>query len=95
VTSNPDGLTAAVDGSTLSATVTGLTNGTAYTFTVVATNVVGTSVPSAPSNGVTPTLPPPIPALSAVALAVLGAAFLALLARAAWRRSPGISRGRP
>ena len=95
VTSNPDGLTAAVDGSTLSASVTGLANGTAYTFTAVAANVVGTSVPSPPSNSVTPTLPPPIPALSAVALAVLGAAFVALLARAAWRRSPGISRGRP
>ncbi len=86
VTSNPDGLVAAVDGSTLTAEVIGLTNVTAYTFTVVATNVVGTSVPSAPSNSVTPTLPP-VPALSAAALAVLGAAFIALLTRAAWRRS--------
>jgi Fibronectin type III domain len=34
--------------------VTGLTNGTAYTFTVHATNVVGNSAESAASNSVTP-----------------------------------------
>ncbi|MDD0858230.1 Ig-like domain-containing protein [Arthrobacter alpinus] len=38
--------------------VTGLTNGTAYTFQVSATNAVGTSPFSAASNAVTPIVPP-------------------------------------
>jgi len=37
-----------------STTVSGLTNGTAYTFTVAATNLTGTGPASTPSNSVTP-----------------------------------------
>ncbi len=52
VTSTPDGITAT--GAASPIVVTGLTNGTEYTFTVHATNAVGNSVESAASNAVTP-----------------------------------------
>nr|WP_306566824.1 fibronectin type III domain-containing protein [Paenibacillus elgii] len=72
VTSIPGGLTASGTGSPI--TVTGLTYGTAYTFTVVATNGVGNSKASLPSNSVTPaasTAPATVPgAPTAVTAAV-------------------------
>jgi alpha-tubulin suppressor-like RCC1 family protein len=52
VTSSPGGITAS--GSASPITVTGLTNGTEYTFTVTATNDTGTGPASAESNAVTP-----------------------------------------
>jgi len=43
--------------STTSCSITDLTNGTAYTFTVTATNTIGTSDPSSASASATPTAP--------------------------------------
>jgi hypothetical protein len=61
VTSDPGGITATTSANTAtttatSTTITGLTNGTVYTFTVVATNAIGTGIASIASNEVTPSL---------------------------------------
>ena len=55
VTSSPGGITAT--GATSPINVTGLTNGTPYTFTIVATNAIGNSVASSASTAVTPVAP--------------------------------------
>src|SRR2546428_9953250 len=50
----PGGAIATVAGNVTQALVGGLSNGVTYTFTVSATNALGTSAPSPPSNAVTP-----------------------------------------
>jgi hypothetical protein len=56
-TSNPGGITGTNTVSPI--TVTGLTNGTAYTFTIKLNNGVVDSLSSAASNSVTPVVPGP------------------------------------
>ena len=64
VTASPGGRTCSWTTGSLACVVTGLTNGTAYTFTVRATNAVGTGAASSASTAVTPNAPatPPPPA---------------------------------
>ncbi len=57
VTASPGG--AHASGASSPITVTGLSNGTRYTFTVTATNGIGTGPASPASNAVTPEPPPP------------------------------------
>jgi hypothetical protein len=57
VTALPGGKVAKTDGKS-TAIVDGLTNGTAYTFTVTATSAIGTGPASAPTTSVTPATVP-------------------------------------
>ena len=67
VTSNPGSFTCTTSSTTCS--VTGLTNGTAYTFTVIARNATGNSSASTASTAVTPALPLPSTPTSVTATA--------------------------
>jgi hypothetical protein len=61
-TSSPSGVTGTLtQAGSGTITVTGLTNGTAYTFRVTATNAIGTSAASSASNSVTPATIPGAP----------------------------------
>ena len=59
------------DANTLTCIVTGLTNGTAYTFTVTATNGGGASVASVASSSITPVAPTPVSTLPLFGLGIL------------------------
>jgi hypothetical protein len=72
ITSSPGNITAS--GSSSPIVVTGLTNGTAYTFTAVAINTNGTSAASSESNSVTPILFNPEGAYDALASIDVGSA---------------------
>jgi hypothetical protein len=60
-TASPGGRTCTWTSGDLRCTVTGLSNGTAYTLSVVATTGVGDSLPSDPSSAVTPLTTPGAP----------------------------------
>lgn len=69
-TSTPGGITAS--GTSSPITVPGLTNGTAYTFTVHATNSAGDSAESAATNSVTPSATPVAPGAPTIGTATAG-----------------------
>lgn len=77
VVSNPAGGVDSAAGTTaLTRTMTGLTAGTAYTFTATATNTVGASPASPASNSVTPTAAATVPAAPTIGTAVAGNGYV-------------------
>jgi RHS repeat-associated protein len=73
VTSSPAGGVDSNAGTTgLSHVMTGLTNGTAYTFTVKATNSAGAGAASSASNSVTPVAPVTVPGAPTIGTATAG-----------------------
>jgi len=73
VTASPGGATASVSGTKLTAIVTGLANGTSYTFAVLPQNVVGNGYWSSASNSVVPTGVPWAPLNASASPANFGA----------------------
>jgi hypothetical protein len=80
VTSSPGGITASGTASPI--VVNGLTNGTAYSFTVQAVNANGTGAASAASSSVTPATTPDAPTIASVSVNAAGAATLNVTAPA-------------
>src|SRR5205085_9295909 len=78
VVASPGGATATAAGSATTVTVSGLINGTAYTFTVKATNAIGTGPASSPSNSVTPKNVTTVPAAPTGVTAAAGNAAAAV-----------------
>ena len=77
-----------VGGGQTSATVGGLSNGTSYTFTVIARNEVGDSAPSPASNAVMPAGPPGAPQITSAEPAIRQVTSRGTAAYANGARSP-------
>ena len=77
VTASPGGADANASGSATQATVNGLTPGDQYSFTVTATNTIGTGPASAPSNNVTIDLAPNSVAVSGPSSVTVGNSYSA------------------
>ncbi len=73
---SPSGTSVTAPAIATGAALNGLTNGTSYTFVVQASNAIGSSTASVPSNPVTPQPPPP-PAIADVVVTMSGPNSLA------------------
>ena len=78
VTASPGGRTCTVDAPSTSCTISGLSNGTVYTFSVLAANGVGDSAASAASSPATPSVPTAIPTLGEWMMGLLSMLMLGL-----------------